>query len=408
MSVDPIFDRGMVRGKSIWPMFKYQIPGMTAAQVVERVIIFGIYSGAYIHGYNYLHDVTYEQLSNMLLSYTQSMAELTADEQKAVIDISAKRYIEDQKLAEKDAALVNKSRKVDQKEAEVDAKFTALENDRQALATKVVELQVLQAKVATRITELEARISEQEYEAASVEAEITRQELIAQKADLEVIEVGIRSLEIQAQISDAAFRLAQVDIKKVDLQSDINKIALEMAEVDVRKSQTEAETARLETQTAYESLTEKELEVARAETTAYRQETVLKAARGPLLTQRIAAADEEINVTIPRLSQVIEDERAADSDTQRMRSQHSVLEYNNRQRQHDERADTSIKTTELELQSHDAEAEQIASNAGHNKRVYLARVSAQANRYSGAMTAADMMMQANIVNTMTHSIGAAK
>ncbi len=180
MTVQAVLDRGLARGRSIWPVFQHQFPGMLAVHVSDRAVVFGIYSGAYLHGYSYLQEITYETLAQMVLAYDQSMAELTAEEQRSVIDITAKRYIEDQSLAAKDAALVNKERKVAQKASEVDAKIEALESDRQTLATKTTELEVAQAKAATMIMELEAKIEEQSYEGAQVEAEITRQQLIAQ------------------------------------------------------------------------------------------------------------------------------------------------------------------------------------------------------------------------------------
>ena len=200
MTVQAVLDRGLVRGRSIWPAFQYQTPGLLAVHIADRAVIFGVYSGAYLHGYSYLEEITYEQLAQMVLAYNQAMSELNADEQRAVIDITAKRYIEDQNLAAKDAAMLNKGRKVTQKAAEVDAKIEALETDRQALATKITELEVAKAKADIQIKELEAKIEEQSYEGAQVETEITRQRLIAQKADLDVIETGIRALEIAEAI----------------------------------------------------------------------------------------------------------------------------------------------------------------------------------------------------------------
>jgi hypothetical protein len=534
MAVQAVLDRGLIRGRSIWPAFLYQVPGLLAAHVSERAVIFGIYSGAYLHGYSYLKEITYETLAQMVLAYDQAMAELTADEQRSVIDVTAKRYIEDQNLAAKDAALLNKERKVAQKASEVDAKIDALESDRQALATKVTELEVAQSKANTLIKELEAKIEEQVLESAHVEAEITRQQLITHKAQLDVIETGIRALEIQAQIADAAYRLASVGIRKAELESDIGRIELDAAEVeakktmlqsdigriefdttevdvrraglesdigrleleaaevavrkaglksdtsrieldtaevdvkktmlesdsgridfdiheidvkktmlesdigrldfdyqevavrkagleadigriefdteevDLRRSQTEADTARLVTQKETESLIESELTVAQAETTAYSRETELLKEKGPLLDQRIDAADVEISDTIPKLSQVIEDEKSADLTAQESRNQHAVAEYENRHLGYDEKVKTSNLLKDLETANHIAEKTMIDRNADNRASYDSARVWANAEKIAGAEQAADIMAKANIVNTLTHQIGVAK
>ena len=408
MTVQAVLDRGLIRGRSIWPAFLYQTPGLMAVHVSERGVIFGVYSGAYLHGYNYLREVTSETLAQMVLDYDQAMAELTADEQRSVLDVTAKRYIEDQALAAKDAALINKERKVEQKASEVDAKVEALESDRQALATKITELDVARSKANTMIKELKAKIEEQALENAQVEAEITRQQLIAKKAELDVIETGIRALEIQAQIAEAAYRLASVGIRKTELESDIGRIALDTAEVDVRKAQTEADTARLKTQKETESLAESELTVAQAETDAYRQETELLKGKGPLLDQRIEAAEAEIAETIPKLAQVIEDEKSADLTAQESKNQHTVAEYENRTLGYDEKVKTSDALTKLEMNNHAAEGKMIERNAEGRAAYDSARVWANAEKIAGAEQAADIMAKANIVNTLTHQIGAAK
>jgi len=408
MTVEAALDRGLVRGGAIWSGFKYQYPGLVAAHVSERVVIFGIYSGAYLHGYNYLKEITYETLAQMVLTYDQAMAELTADEQRLVIDITAKRYIEEQTLAAKDAALLNKERKVAQKASDIDAKMEALETDRQTLATKITEFDVAQHKVTTLIKELEVKIEEQVLESAQVETEITRQQLIAQKAELDVIETGIRALEIQAQIAEAAYRLGSVVVKKSELESDIGRIELDTVEVALKISQTEADTARLKTQKETEALIESELTVAKAETVAYRQETALVKQKEPLLDNRIAAADMEIVTTIPKLSEAIDKEKSADLATQESRNQHLVAEYENRHLSYDEKVKTSNSIKDLETANHTAEQAMIDRNAGNRAAYDAARVRANADKIAGAEEAADIMAKANIVNTLTHQIGAAK
>lgn len=408
MSIEDVLNRGMVRGVTIWPVFKFQIPGLTVNQASQRAIIFGIYSGAYVHGYNYLQEISYELLAQMVLTYNQAMAELTAEEQRAVIDITAKRYIEDQVLAAKDAALENDRRKVTVKTAEVDAKFEALESDRQALATKITELEVTKRKTNTIIQDLYARIEEQTLNSAEVEAEITRQQLIQRKAELDVIETGIKALEIQAQVAEAAYRLSLIEVNRMDLQSDIERLELETVEVDVTKAQTQADTARLKNQKENESLIESELEVSRAETSAYTQETAIITEKGVLYDQRIANADVEIAETIPKLSQVIEDEKTADLIAQEAKNDHAIAEYENRTLNYNEKVDTSNALMRLEVANHATEAKYIADNANKREELDHAEVSAHRTRIAGAERATEIISKAKIVNTLTHQIGAAE
>ena len=382
-------------------------PGLLAVHVSDRAIVFGIYSGAYLHGYSYLSEITCEALAQMVLAYDQAMSELTSDEQRTVIDITAKRYIEDQTLAAKDAALLNKERKVAQKASEVDAKIEALESDRQALATKITELEVAQRKAETRIKELEAQIQVQVLESANIEAEITRQQLIAQKAELDAIETGVRALEIQAQVADAAYRLASVEARKAELESGIGQLDLETAEVDVKKSQLEADTARLRAQTATEGLVESELEIAKAETIAFKKETTLVTGKGPLLDQRIELANAEATETIPKLELVIADEKSADLASQEAKNQHAVAEYENRKTSYDEKAQTSNSIKDLETSNHAAEKQMIDGHAADTEAYYAAQRSAKKNSLDAAEAAAKVMASANIVNTLTHQIGAA-
>lgn len=408
MSVETVLDRGSARGRSIWPAFQYQVPGLLAVHVSERAVFFGVYSGAYLHGYNYLREVAYETLAQMVIVFDQAMAELDADEQRSIIDIAAKRYVEDQALAAKDAALLNKQRKVGLKTSEVDAKISALESDREALETKRTELEVARSKTDTLIKELEAKIEEQKYEGAQVDAEIARQQLLARKAALDVVETGIRALEIQSQIADAAYRLASVGVRVADLGAEIGRIELDAVEVDVRISQTEADTARLKTQKETESLVESELSVARAETDVYSKETGLLEGKETLLDQRITAAETEIGATIPKLAEVITKEKDADLASQEAKNQHQVSEYENRKLTYDEKVKTSKTVADLETANYINEGALIDRHANDTAAYHSARVRAAKAGREGAEQAALIIAFADITSTLTHQISSAK
>ena len=529
--LDIALGRGATRGLSIWPAFQYQVPGVLPKYVVDREVVFGFYSGAYLHGYSYLKEITYETLAQSVLVYDQAMAALTFDERKMVIDNTAKRLVEAHKRQGEDEALITKKSKSLKKETETDIKVEALDADIDALASKAAELELARLNVLRTLKELEIKSVDQAYDASQVEAEIIRQQLLAQKANLDVIETGIRALEIQAQIADAAYRLASVSVRKADLEadigrigldtaevearksilqsdigrvafetaevdvrlagidSDIRRIGLDVAEVDVRKSglnsdisrigletsevavkktmldadiaridldiaevdvkktmlesdigrlefdyqevdvrkaaleadigrlefdaqevpvklaQTEADTARLVTQTANESLVVSELEVAKAETKAYQEETSLIAGKESLVTQRIEAAEFEISQTIPELAEVIEKEKEADLTSQESRNQHAVAEYENRALNFRERVKTSEALTKLETDNDIYEGKMILEHAKDTAALHIAGLTAQKKVYAGAEKAADIISNANIVSTLTHQIG---
>jgi chromosome segregation ATPase len=407
MTVEAVLDRGLVRGQSIWPAFKYQIPGMLAIHVSDREIIFGIYSGAYLHGYSYLREITYENLAQLVIAYDQAMAELSADEQRSVIDITAKRYVENQKLAALDATLANKQRSVAVKVSEVDAKEAALESDRQALATKITDLDVARQKVAIAIQELEAQLEEQVLERAQVETEITREQLIQRKAELDVIETGIRAIEIQAEVADAAYRLASIPIKVSELESEIDRLALDTAEVEARAGETEAETARMITQKSMETLIESELDVARAETDAYEKETELTKGKEGILDQQIENADNEITVIIPELSKTITGEKDAEMESQAARTDHEISDYANRKLAYDEKVKTSDSLKGLEIGNQKAEETMIKTHSDDTGKYYEAETAAHGNALMRAYELSVALANANIVNTMTHQIAAA-
>jgi hypothetical protein len=130
--------------------------------------------------------------------------------------------------------------------------------------------------------------------------------------------------------------------------------------------------------------------------------------KGPLLDNRIAAADVEIATTIPKLSEAIEKEKSADLTAQESKNQHAVAEYENRHLGYDEKVKTSSLLRDLETANHTTEKTMIDLNANNRAAYDSARVWANAEKIAGAERAADIMAKANIVNTLTHQIGAAR
>jgi len=90
---DIIYDRGTARESIIWSPFLFNGP-FTALQTEERVILFGLYSSVYLHGYAYLQAIETEELEAIVTKYTDNMAKLTGEEAQLALDIAAKRYLD--------------------------------------------------------------------------------------------------------------------------------------------------------------------------------------------------------------------------------------------------------------------------------------------------------------------------
>jgi chromosome segregation ATPase len=380
---------------------------MLGDQVADRAVYYGVYSGAYLHGHSYLVDISYETLAQMVRAFDQNMAALTADEQRVIIDIAAKRYAHDRDMAAKDAALDTKRKKVDLKAAEVDAKMEALEADRAALETKRIELSVAIRKASTRVLELQGRIEEQALETETVEAEIEKQRLLQKRAELDALETAVRALEIQAQIADAAYRLAIIDARKDELGADIARINLDAVEVDVRKSQLTADTAHLTVEAAKENLVEYELQADRAEKEAYALETdIAGPAKRGLIARKVENVQREGEI-VTSLGEAIESEKAADMTAQSARTGLSISEQENRTEVYKIRTAVSDEMTAYQEGADQAEKTRIMRSIDYQVAYDSNRIAANRIRNEGAAEAADIIRTANIINTLTHQIGGA-
>ena len=404
-----VFDRGRMRGQNIFPLFKYQIPGvMPEGAYREREIIFGVYAGAYLHGYNYLADITAEDLAQAVAKFDAAVSEMSAEEARVLVDIAAKRYIQNQELAVRDAAIMNKRAKLANQTAEMDAKVAALDADRAAIETQRTRLNVAREKVAVEVDDLTTKIAEQAVDAASTEAEIARQELASRKAALDLIEAGIRALEIQAAVADAAYRMAEVDVRKTDAQADVANLALEESEVPIKASDIQADTAQLQARTATETLVESDLQVEQAQLYALREEvrTIGPAKRG-LIQQKIVMNATEKGAVL-ELQGAAADEATAEGIAQEARNSLVEAGHRNRADLYDAKRGASDTERTLEVTKViPGEVRIINEGSRASDALDAARVYANDRRNDGAYEAAGKIAQANIVNTLTHQIGAA-
>lgn len=405
IAIDAIFARGANRGSMIWPMFRYQIPDIPATMEETRGIIFGLYSGAYVHGIKYLTDVTAETLAQIVNNYDQAMAELSADEQNAIKDIMARRYLEELSLAAKDVELLNKGRKLTVAVSEMDARIAALEADRKALETKKLQLMFAKEKMAIAIDELETQIRGRYYIDTQEEYDLIKTELERDKAIHQTLLMSLRVMDAQKEALESAYRLATAPIELQELNTAIKRLELDIQDVDLRVSQTEADTAHMTVQIDKETRVIQELEIAKAETETYIAETELVKAKGPLIDARIAAADDQLMNIIPTMEQVIDQDKAADLAVQEADSDHKIRNFETRAANYKQKADISDSISNMEINNYKEEGAMIRSNADSRKAYDRARVSANYKKNDAAEQAAEIMRKAEITSILTHSIG---
>lgn len=401
-----VFDRGRVRGQSIFPLFKYQIPGVhPEGAYLEREVIFGVYAGAYLHGYNYLSDITAEDLAQSVAKFDAAVTEMSAEEARVLVDIAAKRYIQGQELAVRDAAIMNKRAKLANQTAETDAKLAALDADRAAIETQRTRLNVAREKIAVEVDDLTTKIAEQAIDAASTEAEIARQELAARKAALDLVEVGIRALEIQAAVADAAYRMAEVDVRKADAEADVANLALEEKEVPIKESDIRADTAQLQARTATETLVESDLQVEQAQLYALQEEVeTIGPAKRDLIQQKIDMNETEKDAVL-ELKDAAADEATAEAIAQKARNDLARTAHKNRADLFDAKKQASNEEMNLEHSATSNEVTIIENESTAHDSLDDARIYANRRRNQGAYEAAGIIAKANIVNTLTHQIG---
>ena len=171
-----IFDRAMVREKTIWKPFTRQMV-FNADDILERAIIFGLYSNIYVNGHTYLEAIEAERLLQIIAVYDQSIAQLENEEAMLVIDFAAKRYLEevDQIIHEKKVETIHDE--IAAENSKWDARLAALEADYEALETLTIEAQSQVDKAEARITTLQAQIETESANYAMVAADISREQL---------------------------------------------------------------------------------------------------------------------------------------------------------------------------------------------------------------------------------------
>jgi len=232
---DIIYQRGAAREAHIWTAFAWNGPFGTLHSE-ERTILFGLYANTYLHGHNYLNEIETEDLAKLVDQYTLNMAMLTNDEAKTVLDITAKRYVENITQQLHEADMLTRQRKLDALDDEYDARTDALDADYAALETMRQKVQLAWDQAAQKIKDLEMRTELEDVNYQMVDIDISEKELQAARADLAVIEAGLKGLDIQLAITGTALDMTNTDLQITEAENRVDEIGIQVSETEVQES----------------------------------------------------------------------------------------------------------------------------------------------------------------------------
>lgn len=106
------YGRNTAREVRIWTPFSYSWR-FSDTEVIERITIFGLYSGSYLNGQAYLQNVESAELANLLADYNNKIAGLTNQETLVLADIASKRYLAGIDKLIHDQKMITEQQKID-------------------------------------------------------------------------------------------------------------------------------------------------------------------------------------------------------------------------------------------------------------------------------------------------------
>lgn len=360
----------------------YSFP-FAAAQVTERSIIYGLYSGAYLNLHSYLADVEATELANLLADYNAKIMELTASETNLVADIGSRRYLAGVDVVIHDQKMATKEEGINADDLLWDAKIAALSADEAALETLAAKVVAETRRTQARIVELRAYIDIEEVRLAEVDIEIAQKEIQSAKIDIAILDAANAILRIQIDTITAATKLIEIDmdiartkasiaqtdssIAKIDLLAD--DLTREEAQTTIMEGERDVASARADLAIAKSGAMDTEISF--YETTLPAQATTEKNKKIELLDQRDAIRRDGLEQQ--------QEEKTLSSDSRRTESYLGPILAND---------DTS---------SQEAIDAQRASTIAHSVRTRDAKTSA-------AIAAAETLAAANIATTLRHYV----
>lgn len=264
MPMTRIFRQAREREAGLWQPFTHCFVG--AMDTDRRRMVIGLYANGFKNGFTYLVEITDEQLQQIIDQFDTNMAELSAEQQRSVLEMASQRYLETIEQQLHAQGLAVKGEEIESQKAMFDAKELALDVDAKALETLRVKADAALIKIEAEIEILSARIAEEAINREYVEIEILEKELAVLRSKQAKIKAAIRGMEIQNQIVDAALvprevqlKIGEIGIDNQRLQHQADVIALsglnieyqtreaELAGQDIQLRIKDAENAFLET-----------------------------------------------------------------------------------------------------------------------------------------------------------------
>jgi len=380
---EELFNRGTNRERSIWDPFVYNGPFSTQ-MTADRSIIFGLYAACYTHGFNYLNDISAEDLLKLLDVYNANTSALDNEGQILVLEIAAKEYVKTIELQIKEMALKTKRKKIAADETATDIKIDALEADRAELTTKQIQIDMAIEDANLKIQELEQRIDLESINQQLIAVEITQKEIEALRTEQRILLAAQEALAIQLAIVEIGIEEARINVQVKENQADIARIHADIAARGLTEDELEIDQTELNT-----------MEYLTTDVWAARQ--VLQQARkdtiGNVITDVDTHITEAVSLNTARLQEAIE----------RIAARKAAL-------------DDTLNSTYMTQNIHQADddtRETIASfDAASRREIAVKRTEIQTERRSNALwaaysaiEAAKYLASADIVNTLTHQLG---
>lgn len=378
---EAVYNRAMVREKTIWPSFLYGMPGIEST----KTMIFGLYANTYLLGHNYLEDIEDEELQRLIDVYDSNMAELSMEEQGLVLEIASKKYVKTIEIQIKNNALVTKGQQLNADEQEYEAKLAALEVDRDALETKQAQIALAIDRAENKNKILVSKINLEGLAQQYVDVEIAQKELEAGKAVLKLLYAELRGTEIQL---------------------DIANVSLQISEAEASKSGIDVDIANYKARTAITNLVSDRLSVATAEASAVAKEVTLYSQRRSLVDARGTVVSNETS-DINSLTGLESSLEAAQKSEQTARHQAITQGYTD---------STILSTGRTTIAASKSSSDIAIGTERMASQITIGttratmpptRCRAASTTATAAIDAAEILATADITTSLTHEIGSA-
>jgi hypothetical protein len=378
------YSRGFARETRVWVPFAYSFP-FSAQQTTDRVVIYGLYSGAYINGQKYLNEVEGDTLINMLADFTIKCAAL--DQQKTLIlaEVASKRYLATLDHIMHDEKMLTKGQELDAETDMAIAKLAALSADEAAMETLALKVETETQKTYARIAELQSQIAIEDIQMSEVEIQIAEKNIQSSKVDIEILNATNAVLKIQIETITKAAELIEVDLKMARLDTDIAEKELQIAKIDLLSNNLVIEQAQTIVAVAEEDTALAQIDLASAKgaeieaETSFQQTLEAQEAESQNVRSALAALKSQVKATALTL------QHARNQLDNTMKIDASTLEITN--------ANTDA-VTQRQIDAYTTGAD-------------FGRVQDISREIEAAIDSKQALMSVDLVTTLTHTIGKA-